>query len=60
MESGTRRIVNTQLIDHDGVVRGGDFLLHADGSYSPSNGDEDVLETIDGRDLLITLSLIHI
>ena len=57
MESGTRRIVNTQLIDHDGVVRGGDFLLHADGSYSPSNGDEDVLEAIDGSDLLITRSL---
>ena len=57
MESGTRRIVNTRLIDHDGAVRGGDFLLHADGSYSPSNGDEDVLETIDGRDLLITRSL---
>ena len=57
MESGTRRIVNTRLIDHDGVTREGDFLLHADGSYSPSNGDEDVLETIDGRDLLITRSL---
>ena len=57
MESGTRRIVNTRLIDHDGVVREGDFLLHADGSYSPSNGDEDVLEAIDGSDLLITRSL---
>ena len=57
MESGSRRIVNTRLIDHDGVIREGNFLLHVDGSYSQSNGDEDVLETIDGSDLLITRSL---
>ena len=57
MESGSRRIVNTRLIDHDGVTREGNFLLHVDGSYSQSNGDEDVLETIDGSDLLITRSL---
>jgi len=57
MESGTRRVVSTRLIDHDGVTREGDFLLHADGSYSQSNGDEDVLETINGSDLLITRSL---
>jgi|TARA_B100001758_G_scaffold36358_1_gene27671 5-methylthioadenosine/S-adenosylhomocysteine deaminase len=57
MESGSRRVVNTRLIDHDGIVREGDFLLHADGSYSLSNGDEDVLETVDGSDLLITRSL---
>ena len=57
MESGSRRIVNTRLIDHDGVTREGNILLHVDGSYSQSNGDEDVLETIDGSDLLITRSL---
>ncbi len=57
MESGTRRVVSTRLIDHDGVTREGDFLLHSDGSYSQSNGDEDVLETIDGSDLLVTRSL---
>ncbi len=49
--------MSTRLIDHDGVTREGDFLLHADGSYSQSNGDEDVLETINGSDLLITRSL---
>ena len=57
MESGVRRITNTRLIDHDGKVREGDFLLHKDGSYSLSTGDEDVLETIEGNDLLITRSL---
>ena len=57
MESGVRRITHTRLIDHDGKVREGDFLLLEDGSFSPSTGDEDVLETIDGNDLLITRSL---
>ena len=43
-----RRITSTRLIDDEGVVHHGDILLHADGSWSSSNGDEDVLETIDG------------
>ena len=57
MESAVRRITSTLLIDHDGIVRKGDFLLRADGSYCQSKGDEDVLETIDGSDRLITRSL---
>ena len=57
MESGVRRITGTRLIDHDGRVREGDFLLLEDGSYSPSSGDEDVIETIEGRDLVVTRSL---
>ena len=57
MEPGVRRITSTRLIDHDGRIREGDFLLLEDGSYSPSSGDEDVKETIDGRDLVITRSL---
>ena len=57
MDNGTRRVTGSRLIDHDGVVREGDFLLHEDGSYSLSNGDEDVLEVIDGSEMLITRSL---
>ena len=57
MESGVRRITGTRLIDHDGRVREGDFLIHEDGSYSHSSGDEDVTETIEGSDLVITRSL---
>ena len=43
MDSGTRRVTESRLIDHDGLVREGDFLLHEDGSFSVSNGDEDVV-----------------
>ncbi|MCP2503078.1 MAG: amidohydrolase family protein [Candidatus Thalassarchaeaceae archaeon] len=55
-ESGLRRVTNTRLIDHDGKVNFGNFLLHDDGTYSLSNGDEDVIETIDGSMRLITRS----
>ncbi|GIR75626.1 MAG: N-ethylammeline chlorohydrolase [Candidatus Poseidoniales archaeon] len=34
----------------------GDVLLHADGSWSASNGDEDVVEDLDGSKRLITRS----
>ena len=57
MESGVRRITSTRLIDHDGRVREGDFLIHEDGSYSRSSGDEDVIETIEGSNLVVTRSL---
>ena len=57
MDRGRRRVTGTRLIDHDGVVQDGDFLLHPDGSYSASKGDEDVIETIDGSTRLITRSL---
>ena len=55
-EPGLRRVTNTRLIDHDGKVNSGNFLLHNDGTYSISNGDEDVIETIDGSMRLITRS----
>ena len=45
---GVRRVTNTRLIDHDGLVKYGNFLLHEDGSFTQSNGDEDVIEEIDG------------
>ena len=55
-EMGARRITNAWLIDHDGATQRGDFILNADGSWAESSGDEDVLETIDGSDRLITRS----
>ena len=45
-EPGLRRVTNTRLIDHDGTVNHGNFLLHSDGNYSLSNGDEDVMDLI--------------
>ncbi len=57
MDSGTRRITNTWLIGEGGSSSRGDFLLHDDGSLSDSKGDEDVIETIDGTNRLLTRSL---
>lgn len=50
------RYRNTVLYDRGGQRTVGDVLLHADGRSSPSNGDEDVLEDIDGSNRLITRS----
>jgi 5-methylthioadenosine/S-adenosylhomocysteine deaminase len=50
------RYRNTVLYDRGGEKHMGDVLLHADGSWSSSNGDEDVLEDIDGSKRLITRS----
>ena len=57
MDEGVRRITGTRLIDHDGTVLNGDFLLNPDGSCVASRGDEDVVETIDGSTRLVTRSL---
>jgi len=57
MDEGVRRITGTRLIDHDGTVLSGDFLLNPDGSFVASRGDEDVVETIDGSTRLVTRSL---
>ena len=57
MDSGTRRFTDTWLIDDGGTTRKGDFLLPQDGSFSESKGDEDVIETIDGSNRLVTRSL---
>jgi len=51
-----RRITDAWLIDHDGVTQKGNFILNSNGSYSTSKGDEDVIETIDGSNRLITRS----
>ena len=53
---GSRRYTNTWLMDHDCSPQYGDFILHDDGSWSTSKGDEDVLETIDGSGRIITRS----
>ena len=50
------RYRNTVLYDRGGKKHMGDVLLHADGSWASSNGDEDVLEDIDGSKRLITRS----
>ena len=57
MDEGVRRITGTRLIDHEGTVLSGDFLLNPDGSFVASRGDEDVVETIDGSTRLVTRSL---
>ena len=57
MDSGTRRITDTWLLDDSGVAHKGDFLLHQDGAFSLSRGDEDVVEIIDGSQRLVTRSL---
>ncbi|MDP6985970.1 MAG: amidohydrolase family protein [Candidatus Thalassarchaeaceae archaeon] len=56
MAPGTRRITSTWLVEDRGSIRRGDFLLHEDGSFSNSKGDEDVLEVIDGSSRLVTRS----
>ena len=51
-----RRITSTRLVTEGGRVHRGDVLLHSDGSWSESHGDEDVIETIDGSNRVITRS----
>ena len=57
MDIGLRRIINTTLLDHDGIIKKGNFLINKQGDYRISNGDEDVIETIDGSNRLFTRSL---
>ena len=56
MSDAPVRYRNAVLYDHDGVKVMGDVLLHADGSWTQSNGDEDVTQDIDGSKRLITRS----
>ena len=51
------RYTNTVLYDDNFNKIIGDVLLHKDGSWSTSNGDEDVVEEIDGSNRVITRSL---
>ena len=51
------RYRNAVLYDENGKKHVGDVLLHQDGAWSTSNGDEDVQHDIDGSGRLITRSL---
>ena len=51
------RYTDAVLVDGEHRLHRGDVLLHPDGRWSTSKGDEDVVETVDGRDRLITRSL---
>ena len=51
------RYTNTVLYDDDFNKVVGDVLLHQDGSWSESKGDEDVIEVIDGSQRVLTRSL---
>ena len=51
------RYTNSVLYDDKGEKHLGDFLIHDDGSWSHSNGDEDVRQVIDGSSKLLTRSL---
>ena len=48
------RYRNAVLYDDQFAKHVGDFLLHKDGTWSESIGDEDVLEDIDGSNRVIT------
>ena len=43
-DATTVRYRNTVLYDHGGKKGTGDVLLHQDGTWSASNGDEDVVD----------------
>ncbi|MGB1985219.1 MAG: amidohydrolase family protein [Candidatus Poseidoniaceae archaeon] len=51
------RYTNTVLYDDNFNKIIGNVLLHKDGSWSTSNGDEDVVEEIDGSNRVLTRSL---
>jgi len=56
MGEATARYTNAVLIDDEQRTHLGDFLIHADGTWTQSNGDEDVVHNIDGTKKLITRS----
>lgn len=56
-EGDSVRYRNAVLYEETGNKHVGDVLLHQDGSWSFSNGDEDVKQDVDGSNRLITRSL---
>ena len=56
MEEAAARYTNAVLVDDNQQTHLGDFLLNSDGSWAPSNGDEDVIHNLDGSKKLITRS----
>lgn len=57
MSEAPVRYRNSHLIDENCILYHGDFLLHDDGSWSKSKGDEDVKFNLNGSDRVITRSL---
>ena len=56
-EEYAARYTDTVLYDSSGNKFVGDVLIHDDGAWSKSNGDEDVRQVIDGKSRLLTRSL---
>ena len=56
-EEYAARYTDTILYDSSANKFVGDVLIHNDGSWSKSNGDEDVRQVIDGKSRLLTRSL---
>ena len=56
-EEYAARYTDTILYDSSTNKFVGDVLIHDDGSWSKSNGDEDVRQVIDGSSRLLTRSL---
>lgn len=56
-EEYAARYTDTVLYDSTANKFVGDVLIHDDGSWSKSNGDEDVRQVIDGKSRLLTRSL---
>ena len=56
-EEYAARYTDTVLYDSSGNKFVGDVLIHDDGGWSESNGDEDVRQVIDGKSRLLTRSL---
>lgn len=56
-EEYAARYTDTVLYDSSANKFVGDVLIHDDGSWSKSNGDEDVRQVIDGKSRLLTRSL---
>ena len=48
MDEASVRYSNAVLVDDNQQTHLGDFLLNSDGSWTPSNGDEDVIHNLDG------------
>jgi len=56
-EEYAARYTDTVLYDSSANKFVGDVLIHDDGGWSKSNGDEDVRQVIDGKSRLLTRSL---
>ena len=56
-EEYAARYTDTVLYDSSANKFVGDVLIHDDGNWSKSNGDEDVRQVIDGKSRLLTRSL---